>query len=151
MWKIPYCKGCTIFLFFFCFFFKLSCFVCLIYFEYSLSKKIIFFAYICNIIGQTHDDTKVFAEICWDENDVILVIERRVGISLKTIKRKILTNQSPNLMDLSRVLNPRKPVSIERRLKSWNIDYDFKWNQPYLSHGLNLSRGFFKFDLRLRE
>ena len=36
-------------------------------------------------------------------------------------------------MILSRVLNPQKPVSIERRLKSWNIEYNFKWNQPYLS------------------
>ena len=35
--------------------------------------------------------------------------------------------------------NPRlrqKPVSIKRRLKSWNIEYNFKWNQPYLSGGL---------------
>ena len=30
-----------------------------------------------------------------------------------------------------------KPVSIERRLKSWNILNNFKRNQPYLSHGLN--------------
>ena len=31
----------------------------------------------------------------------------------------------------------QKPVSIERRLKSWNIEYDFKWNQPYLRRGSN--------------
>ena len=40
-------------------------------------------------------------------------------------------------MNLSRVLNPLKPVSIERPLKSWNIEYNFKWNQPYLSGGSN--------------
>ena len=34
----------------------------------------------------------------------------------------------------------QKPVSIERRLKSWSNEYDFKWNQPYLSRGLNFSR-----------
>ena len=28
----------------------------------------------------------------------------------------------------------------KRRLKSWNIKYNFKCNQPYLSRGLNLSR-----------
>ena len=35
----------------------------------------------------------------------------------------------------------QKPVSIERRLKFWNIEYYFKWNQPYLSRVSNLSRG----------
>ena len=44
-------------------------------------------------------------------------------------------------MNLSRVLNPPKPFSIERRLKSYNNEYDFKWNQPYLSRGLHLSCG----------
>ena len=51
-----------------------------------------------------------------------------------------LWSLSPNLMNLSRVLNPPKPVSIERRFKSWNIEYNFTWNQPYLSQVLNLSR-----------
>ena len=47
-----------------------------------------------------------------------------------------------NSMNLSRVSNPpKKPVLIERRLKSWNIEYNFKWNQPYLIRVLNLSRG----------
>ena len=46
----------------------------------------------------------------------------------------------PNLMNLSRDLNPPKPVSIKHRLKSWNIEYNFKWNQLYLGRGLNLSR-----------
>ena len=32
---------------------------------------------------------------------------------------------------------PQNPVLIERRLKSWKIEYNFKWNQPYLSRGLN--------------
>ena len=36
----------------------------------------------------------------------------------------------------------QKPVSIERRLISCNIKYNFKWNQPYLSRVSNLSRGF---------
>ena len=36
---------------------------------------------------------------------------------------------------------PQKPVSFERRFKSWNIYYDFKWNLPYLSLFLNLCRG----------
>ena len=44
------------------FFVYSSCFVCIIYFIYSLSKKD-FFAYICNIIGRTPDDAKVFGEI----------------------------------------------------------------------------------------
>ena len=44
-------------------------------------------------------------------------------------------------MNLSRVSNPPKTGLIERRLKSWKIEYNFKWNQPYLSHSLNLSRG----------
>ena len=29
---------------------------------------------------------------------------------------------------------------MERRLQSLNIEYNFKWNHPYLSPGLNLSR-----------
>ena len=44
-------------------------------------------------------------------------------------------------MNLSRVLNPQNPVSTARRLKSWNIEHNFKWNQPCLSHVSNLSRG----------
>ena len=31
-------------------------------------------------------------------------------------------------------LNRQKPVPIERRLKSRNIEYNFEWNQPCLSH-----------------
>jgi len=34
----------------------------------------------------------------------------------------------------------QNPVWIKRRHKSWNIWYNFKWNQPYLSRGLNLNR-----------
>ena len=30
--------------------------------------------------------------------------------------------------------------SAKTRFKSWNIWYNFKWNQPYLSRGLNLNR-----------
>ena len=41
---------------------------------------------------------------------------------------------------MSRGLNPPKPGVIQRRLKSWNFWYNFKWNQPYLNHGLNLNR-----------
>ena len=44
-------------------------------------------------------------------------------------------------MNLSHVSNSQKPVLIERRLKSWQISYNFKWNQSYLTPGLNLSRG----------
>ena len=40
-----------------------------------------------------------------------------------------------------RLKSPKKPVSIQRRLKPWKIKYNFKWNQLYLSRGLNLSRG----------
>ena len=52
-------------------------------------------------------------------------------------------------MIMSRVSNLQKPVSFERRLRSWNIEYNFKWNQPYLSRVSNLSRclNFFKFGL----
>ena len=30
--------------------------------------------------------------------------------------------------------------SAKTRFKSWNIWYNFKWNQPYLNRGLNLNR-----------
>ena len=43
-------------------------------------------------------------------------------------------------MNLSRDSNPKKLVSIERRLKSWKIEYKFKRNQPNLSRGWNLNR-----------
>ena len=36
---------------------------------------------------------------------------------------------------------PQKPVLIDCRLKSWKTLYKFKWNEPYLSRGLNLNRG----------
>ena len=55
--------------------------------------------------------------------------------------------QCPNLIILSRVSNPPKPVSIERQLKSWKIEYNFKWNQPYLirgSNSLNSASGLLK-------
>ena len=29
---------------------------------------------------------------------------------------------------------------MKRRLKPWNIWFNFKWNQPYLNRGLNLNR-----------
>ena len=50
-----------------------------------------------------------------------------------------------NLKNLSRGLNPPKSAKTRfkwsaRRLKSWNIWYHFKWNQPYLNRGLNLNR-----------
>ena len=45
-----------------------------------------------------------------------------------------------SLMNLNRAQIRQKPVSIEHRLKSWNIEYNFKWNQPYLSRVSNLSR-----------
>ena len=38
-----------------------------------------------------------------------------------------------------RLKSPQKPVSIERRLKSWKIEKKFNGNKPYLSPGLNLS------------
>ena len=34
----------------------------------------------------------------------------------------------------------QNPVLMKRRLKSWNIWYNLKWNQPYLNRGLNLNR-----------
>ena len=40
-----------------------------------------------------------------------------------------------------RLKSAKKTVSIKRRLKSWNIEYNFKWNQLYLSRVSNLSRG----------
>ena len=36
-------------------------------------------------------------------------------------------------MNFSLVSNPPNPVLIERRLKSWNIEYNFYLKQPYLS------------------
>ena len=53
-----------------------------------------------------------------------------------------MLNQYPNLMNLSRVSNPPKtsfdwaPAYIFK-----NYSYNFKWNQSYLSRGLNLNRG----------
>ena len=44
-----------------------------------------------------------------------------------------------NLKAVSQI--PQKLVSIERRLKSWKIEYNFKWNQTILSFGLNVRRG----------
>ena len=44
----------------------------------------------------------------------------------------------------------KKPVLIERRLKSWRIEYNFQWNQPYLSRGSNLSRGLNSLNLASR-
>ena len=43
----------------------------------------------------------------------------------------------PNLMNLSRRRN-LKPVSIERRLKSWKIECNFKWNPPFFKFSLGL-------------
>ena len=40
-----------------------------------------------------------------------------------------------------RLKSAKKTVSIERRVKSWNIKYNFEWNHPYLSRVSNLSRG----------
>ena len=51
------------------------------------------------------------------------------------------SSQSPNLMNLSRVSVNKNPVLIERRLQSWNVKYNFKWNQPYLSRVSNISSG----------
>ncbi len=48
---------------------------------------------------------------------------------------------SSNLMKLSGVSNLPKKVSIEGRLKSWNMKFNFKWNPSYLSRLSNLSCG----------
>ena len=40
-----------------------------------------------------------------------------------------------------RLKSAKNRFPIERRPKSWNIEYNFKWNQPYFSHVSNLSRG----------
>ena len=40
-------------------------------------------------------------------------------------------------MNSSPVSSPPKPVSFERQLKSWKIEYNSKWNQSYLSRGSN--------------
>ena len=45
------------------------------------------------------------------------------------------SSQSPNLMNLSRVSNQPKPGF------NWNVEYNFKWNQPYLSRVSNISSG----------
>ena len=69
-------KRFFIFVLFFVYF---SCCVLCLYYLF------LFFADICYIIGQTPDDAKVFVEIYCEENDIILVLESRVGICLKTI------------------------------------------------------------------
>ena len=72
---------------------------------------------------------------------IFKIINVKAYLSIILIFSQVYFNQCPNLMDLSHVLNPPKTGSIERRLKSWNYEYDFKRNQPYLSRGFNLSRG----------
>ena len=71
-------------------------------------------------------------------SDVKVILKKSFVIfftqSRNFAKCAIKTNLSSNLMNLSRVSNPKKKVSIERRLQSWNIEYDFKWNQPYLKY-----------------
>ena len=47
-----------------------------------------------------------------------------------------------------RLESAKKLVSIERRLKSWNIDYNLKWNQLCLSLKFKPQLKFFKFGLR---
>ena len=44
-------------------------------------------------------------------------------------------------MNFSLVSNPPKPILIERRSKSWNIEYNFYSKQQYLSRVSNLSYG----------
>ena len=36
--------------------------------------------------------------------------------------------------------SPKKPVLVERRLKSWKFLYKCKWNQKNLNRGLDLNR-----------
>ena len=46
----------------------------------------------------------------------------------------------PNSLNLSHVSSPPKTgFNYLRRLKSWKIEYNFKWNQPYLSRVSNLN------------
>ena len=42
-----------------------------------------------------------------------------------------------------RLKSTKKPVLIKHGLKSLNIEYNFKWNQPYLSRGLNSLNSIF--------
>ena len=37
-------------------------------------------------------------------------------------------------------INQKTSLNLAPGYKSWNIWYNFKWNQPYLSRGLNLNR-----------
>ena len=50
---------------------------------------------------------------------------------------KIERDQSPNLMNFSRVSNTPKDCLIWAPAKSWKIENNFNWNEPYLSRGLN--------------
>ena len=57
-------------------------------------------------------------------------------------------------MSLRRVSNPSRTGFIKRRLKSWNIEYNFKWNQhPIWELRLKFKPRikFFKFALKTTE
>ena len=46
----------------------------------------------------------------------------------------LITNPVSEFNEFETSLKSAKnSVSIERRLESWNTEYNFKWNQPYLS------------------
>ena len=77
-----------------------------------------------NINGiQTPDDAKVFGEIYWEENDIILVLESRVGICLKTI-------WSIN-WSINGIINGSIKGSINGSIKgsiNWSINGSINWS-----------------------
>ena len=77
----------------------------------------------------------------WDRNFWLILMFCSISISnvgTFTFEEQWAATEFNEFKPRLRIL--QKQVSIERRLKSWKIEYNFKWSQPYLSRSLNLNR-----------
>ena len=69
-------------------------------------------------------------------------MQSMVGTIMKSSMISLKVEQVSEFNEFEpRLKSTQNLISIERRLKSWNIEYNFKWNQPCLSRVSNLSRG----------
>ena len=66
---------------------------------------------------------------------VILIMTNLFNVLFVNMDFNIISIK--NLKNLNRVAEPPKTVPIEHRLKSRNIEYNFKWNQQCLSRVSN--------------
>ena len=70
-------------------------------------------------------------EWCWN-------FKRKINRILMNIMTEMLRRAESEFNEFK----PRFKFSEHQLInKSWNIEYNFKWNQPYLSRISNLSRG----------